>query len=188
MSLLRSCSLSDQPIWCSFLACLLAAAGALHNEARGQDAGTSTPATGENILQNLNYEPATDDQDTSYGEAPEDNSLVFLRRVSPLLKPGDYQVDVGLAYTLYHADLPFLVDQTPDPDSVYDARIVARSMTVPFCGPLWPEQGPAVVHKRSPELEQHRSSVCRNRYLRKYYGNWWRDLGRHLSAEQPVCE
>ncbi len=132
MSLLRSFSLSDQPIRCSFLACVVAAAGALYNEARGQDAGASAPATGENVLQNLNYEPATDDQDTLYGEAPEDNSLVFLRRVSPLLKPGDYQADVGLAYTLYHADLPFLVDQTPDPDSVHDARIVARSVTVPF--------------------------------------------------------
>ncbi len=33
------------------------------------------------------------------GEAPEDNSLLFLRRATPLLDPGAFAIDYGLRYT-----------------------------------------------------------------------------------------
>jgi Putative MetA-pathway of phenol degradation len=69
---------------------------------------------------------------TSYGEAPADRSFDFLRRVSPLLKPGEYQFDIGFAYTLFENDLPVYLDGVPDPDFVTEGRLRLRQMFVPF--------------------------------------------------------
>ncbi len=68
----------------------------------------------------------------SYGEAPADRSFDFLRQVSPLLKPGEFQFDIGFAYSLFENDLPIYLDGVPDPDIVTEGRLRLRRMFVPF--------------------------------------------------------
>jgi hypothetical protein len=46
------------------------------------------------------------DDEQTYGQAPTDNALQFLRDVDVLLKPGAWQADTGFAYTLFADDFP----------------------------------------------------------------------------------
>ena len=50
-------------------------------------------------------EPSTNlDDGESLGQAPQDNSLQFLRRAAVLLPQGDYQADIGLTYSHFEQD------------------------------------------------------------------------------------
>jgi len=71
-------------------------------------------------------------QSGTLGQAPADTNYAFLRRVSPLLQEGEVQYDVGLIYSLFDNDLPFLIDLVPDPDTVVEGRLRNRQLTVPF--------------------------------------------------------
>ena len=56
-----------------------------------------------------------DDKDTlvgaeTLGNAPEDNTLAFLRTQTVLLEPGKHQFDIGIEYTLTENDFPILRD------------------------------------------------------------------------------
>jgi hypothetical protein len=49
------------------------------------------------------------EDDQTYGQAPTDNALQFLRDVDVLLKPGAWQADTGFVYTLFSNDFPLAV-------------------------------------------------------------------------------
>jgi len=67
-------------------------------------------------------------QDGSYGQAPEDNSLAFLRTATPLLAPNQWAFDYGLAYTWREFDgLTILPD-----GSLSTGRLRTRQLTSPF--------------------------------------------------------
>ncbi|MCH2203904.1 MAG: hypothetical protein MK102_18215 [Fuerstiella sp.] len=78
-----------------------------------------------------NDESETADSE-NFGEAPEDTSYAFLRRISPLLPPGKSQFDTGLVYSLYENRRPVYLDYVTGPDEVVDARLLRRTLYVPF--------------------------------------------------------
>lgn len=47
-----------------------------------------------------------EEDEQTYGQAPTNNSLQFLRQVDVLLKPGAWQFDTGFVYTLFTNDFP----------------------------------------------------------------------------------
>ncbi len=67
----------------------------------------------------------------SLGEAPEDNSLQFLRADTVLLKPGDFQFDYGFAYTKFDRTTPVIV-ATDAGNVVEHAELRLRELRVPF--------------------------------------------------------
>ncbi len=62
------------------------------------------------------------------GEAPEDNTLQFLRFQTVLLEPGEAQFDVGLLYTISEYGLPLFLA----PADVIDAQIRQRRLILPL--------------------------------------------------------
>ena len=74
------------------------------------------------------------------GNAPEDNSLEFLRSESVLLEPGKMQFDIGLEYTLTENDFPILLtDGMGTIVGVDEVDFKARELAVPMelrCGLL----------------------------------------------------
>ena len=62
-----------------------------------------------------------------YGEAPVDRSRQFLRSVSPLLRPGQWQLDYGLVYALQEFDFPVLIGGNPA-----RADLRSRALFVPL--------------------------------------------------------
>ncbi|NIL97184.1 MAG: hypothetical protein GTO53_06400 [Planctomycetales bacterium] len=66
--------------------------------------------------------------DEKLGEAPEDNSLQFLRFQTVLLEPGEAQFDVGLLYSITEDDFPLFLR----PDAVVDTNIRQRRLIVPL--------------------------------------------------------
>ncbi len=62
------------------------------------------------------------------GREPEDYSLEFLRRETVLLKPGQWQFDAGIAYTLTDTEVPVFLAA----DSVVRGRIRQRLLVAPF--------------------------------------------------------
>ncbi|MCH2212563.1 MAG: hypothetical protein MK110_14765 [Fuerstiella sp.] len=79
-----------------------------------------------------NAPPTADTDNEKYGEAPEDRSYAFLRRISPLLPPGKSQFDTGFVYSLYENRRPVYLDYVSGPDDVVDARLLRRTLYVPF--------------------------------------------------------
>ncbi len=74
-----------------------------------------------------NPQALTNDQ--KLGQAPENFSQQFLRRQSVLLGTGEWQVDVGVAYTLFEDDFTSLV---LPPALIAETRIRRRLLTVPL--------------------------------------------------------
>lgn len=66
--------------------------------------------------------------DESLGEAPEDNSLLFLQRATPLLEPGAVSIDYGFRYTWREFQGLSLL---PD-GSLTTGRVRTRQLTSPF--------------------------------------------------------
>lgn len=66
----------------------------------------------------------------SLGSAPENVGIQFLRTQTVLLKPCQWQFDVGLAYTIDEADFPVQVGNPIT--GVTEARIRQRLLVVPF--------------------------------------------------------
>jgi Putative MetA-pathway of phenol degradation len=62
-----------------------------------------------------------------YGERTIDNSRAFLRSQTPLLKPGKWQLDTGLSYTILESDLPTISGNT-----LTKAHVNFRSLETPF--------------------------------------------------------
>ena len=74
-------------------------------------------------------------RDQKLGEEPpkSTNNLQFLRRQAVLLEPGDWQVDVGIAYSLFEDRLPInLVDGGGNLVSVVEGNIDQRVALIPF--------------------------------------------------------
>ena len=67
-------------------------------------------------------------QQTTLGQAPENFSQVFLRRQSVLLGQGEYQMDIGMAYTLFQSDFTSIVP----PGTLVESQIRRRLLTVPL--------------------------------------------------------
>ena len=62
------------------------------------------------------------------GQAPEDTSLLFLRRSTPLLEPGQWELDFGLSYSFQEFEgLTVLPD-----NSLSTGRVRTRRLTVPL--------------------------------------------------------
>ncbi|MEW4452147.1 hypothetical protein AB1L30_05620 [Bremerella sp. JC817] len=66
--------------------------------------------------------------DQQYGEELEDFNIQFLRTASVLLQPGQWQMDLGLAYAKDDYDFPITVA----PSGVARANIRRRTLQVPF--------------------------------------------------------
>lgn len=72
--------------------------------------------------------PAPVGEDQQYGEELEDFNVQFLRTSSVLLKPGQWQMDLGLAYAKDDYQFPITVA----PSGVARANIRRRTLQVPF--------------------------------------------------------
>src|SRR5690606_3439066 len=60
-------------------------------------------------------QPAAAGQEQTYGQAPTNNALQFLRDIDVLLAPGAWQADTGFVYTHFSNDFPLaLVDPMGD--------------------------------------------------------------------------
>lgn len=69
----------------------------------------------------------------SLGSAPENAGVQFLRAQTVLLKPCQWQFDVGLAYTIAESDFPVaIVDGSNNVIGVAESRIRQRLLVVPF--------------------------------------------------------
>jgi hypothetical protein len=67
------------------------------------------------------------------GEAPEDDTVQFLRQQSVLLRPGDIQFDYGFNYSVTDNDFPIAsVDPNNVVTGVSEANIKSRLLIVPF--------------------------------------------------------
>jgi hypothetical protein len=67
------------------------------------------------------------------GNAPEDNTLAFLRTQTVLLAPGKHQFDIGIEYTLTENDFPILItDGGGNVVRVDNVEIKARELAVPM--------------------------------------------------------
>jgi hypothetical protein len=78
-----------------------------------------------------------DDKDTlvgaeTLGNAPEDNTLAFLRTQTVLLEPGKHQFDIGLEYTITENDFPILREADGGGVFVDNVEIKARELAVPM--------------------------------------------------------
>jgi hypothetical protein len=67
----------------------------------------------------------------SLGEEPPEQRLQFLRAQSVLLKPGELQIDVGLAYSLAENDFP-VVQSTGSGNQILEATFKQRQLIVPL--------------------------------------------------------
>ncbi len=67
----------------------------------------------------------------SLGEEPPEQRLQFLRAQSVLLKPGELQIDVGLAYSLTENDFP-VVQSTNSGNQILEATFKQRQLIVPL--------------------------------------------------------
>lgn len=65
----------------------------------------------------------------SLGREPEDQPLQFLRRVTPLLPAGDWQLDFGIRYTFAETDFPAVAGVPP---TLARARLRQRVLEVPL--------------------------------------------------------
>ncbi len=88
-----------------------------------QPARANDPAFGDDTR--LSVDPASLE---SYGEAPQDNSLLFLRSQSVLLAPGGSQFDYGLTYTYFENDFPAIVA----PNVAVEGRLRQRLLMTPL--------------------------------------------------------
>jgi hypothetical protein len=71
--------------------------------------------------------------DTTLGQAPPNNELVFLRRQTVLLAPGEWQFDTGLTYSYYDGERPIaLTDGGGTVIDVAHARVRQRLVAVPL--------------------------------------------------------
>lgn len=69
----------------------------------------------------------------TYGQAPTNNSLQFLRQVDVLLKPGKWQFDTGFLYTLFSNDFPLpLYSGGPEVTNVVEAEVRRRLLYTPL--------------------------------------------------------
>lgn len=67
------------------------------------------------------------------GDEPVNNELQFLRRETVLLKPGDWQVDIGLVYSYQQNDVPLaLLDGGGNISDVVEAQVRQRELFIPF--------------------------------------------------------
>jgi Putative MetA-pathway of phenol degradation len=74
-----------------------------------------------------NGEPQT------YGQAPTNNSVQFLRQVDVLLKPGKAQLDTGFVYTHFANDFPLpLYSGGPEVTNVVEAEVRRRLLYTPL--------------------------------------------------------
>ena len=67
-------------------------------------------------------------QEDRLGRAPEDRSLQFLRQVTVLLEPGQWQFDIGIDYTLFETDFTDIVP----PGVLAETRVRQRLLTMPM--------------------------------------------------------
>jgi hypothetical protein len=78
-----------------------------------------------------------DDKDTlvgseTLGNAPEDNTLAFLRTQTVLLAPGKHQFDIGIEYTITENDFPILREADGGGVFVDNVEFKARELAVPM--------------------------------------------------------
>ncbi len=75
-----------------------------------QPAGTSAASHGSDgqSLANDGSAPSVAEAD-SLGEEPADNPLEFLRQQAVILRPGQWQVDVGLIYSISEKEFPIVI-------------------------------------------------------------------------------
>ena len=66
------------------------------------------------------------------GEAPPDNARVFLRQSAVLLKPGTFEVEWGIRYTLQETDFVTLLPDTSLVPENLDVRTVLGTLTVRY--------------------------------------------------------
>jgi hypothetical protein len=72
-------------------------------------------------------------QEQTYGQAPVDNSLQFLRDIDVLLKPGAWQFDTGFVYTLFVNDFPLPIpDGSGNIINVIEAETRRRLLYTPL--------------------------------------------------------
>lgn len=100
------------------------------------------PETGELVPVPTSESAAAADKDKAgdtlegadkLGKKPEDQTLTFLRAETVLLKPGESQCDIGLAYIFTDNDFPVLLtDGGGNIMGVVDARFLVRELTVPM--------------------------------------------------------
>jgi hypothetical protein len=77
--------------------------------------------------------PAAAGQEQTYGQAPTNNALQFLRDVDVLLAPGAWQADTGFVYTHFANDFPLaLVDPMGDVVGVEEAEVRRRLLYTPL--------------------------------------------------------
>ena len=97
--------------------------GGEEGEGEGEDAGEGSEEG----------EGDQDEEEQTYGQAPIDNSLQFLRDVDVLLKPGAWQFDTGFIYTLFTNDFPLpLFDGGGQVINVVEAEVRRRLMWTPL--------------------------------------------------------
>lgn len=71
--------------------------------------------------------------ETTLGQAPPENELVFLRRQTVLLAPGEWQFDTGFAYSYFDGDRPIAVTGGGGAVvGVAEARVRQRLIAVPL--------------------------------------------------------
>jgi hypothetical protein len=95
-------------------------------DAQGAESTEETPA-GEEGAGGENKKEQT------YGQAPTNHSLQFLRQVDVLLKPGAWQFDTGFVYTLFTNDFPVpLTDMGGNVVNVVEAEVRRRLLWTPL--------------------------------------------------------
>lgn len=73
------------------------------------------------------------DQKIGQAPPPNNNTLQFLRRQTPLMPEGTWQFDIGFAYALYEFDTPLpIIDGSGDVIGVVEAQQTARLLTMPM--------------------------------------------------------
>jgi len=78
-------------------------------------------------------EPAEGGEPRTYGRAPENNTLQFLRTEDVLLKPGAWQFDTGFVYTLFDNDFPLpVVNGSGQLVNVVEAHLRRRLLYTPL--------------------------------------------------------
>ncbi len=78
-------------------------------------------------------QPAAAGEAQTYGQAPTNNALQFLRDIDVLLAPGAWQADTGFVYTHFSNDFPLaLVDPMGDVVGVEEAEVRRRLLYTPL--------------------------------------------------------
>lgn len=73
------------------------------------------------------------DEPQTFGPEPEPTNLVFLRTQTVLLRPGDWQFDYGLVYSLFQDDVPVaLLADDGTVEDVDEATARRRLLYIPF--------------------------------------------------------